>query len=161
MCQISINHQQKASRRWRLHWRKTLRTFIGWDLTVVGSAINDDLADLYRVTAQQFALSYWQVGASIEEAMKAWDAYLPDKRFDSYGDESFSIRPPRSLANTEALLAIPDTEFQTFTEFQRSSLLTGFASIADPLGTTSGALGTPGSEALKRCLHDISITTKQ
>ena len=68
-----------------LQWHRIPRAFVGWDVTVMGSDITDDLADLYRVTAQQTVLGYWQAGGSVQDAMAAWDAYLPDKRCLSSG----------------------------------------------------------------------------
>lgn len=76
-----------------LQWGRLPRAFIGWDVTIIGSDITDELSDLYRVTAQQIVLGHWQAGGSLQSAMAAWDAYLPDKRFSSLGQLYRDVDP--------------------------------------------------------------------
>ena len=66
-----------------LQWHREPRAFIGWDVTVEGSDIHCDTCDLYRVAAQQIVLGYWQSGGSVQDAMAAWDSYLPDKEYSN------------------------------------------------------------------------------
>jgi len=78
-----------------VQWHLTPRAFVGWNVSVVGSDPVDPsgLSDLYRVTAQQIVLGYWQAGASLKDAMAAWDAYLPDKRWWRYGTTYSQVDP--------------------------------------------------------------------
>jgi hypothetical protein len=68
-----------------LQWSLEPRAFVGWDESVIGSDITDDVSDWYRVTAQQIVLGYWQAGGSVLDAMEAWGRYLPNKKCASSG----------------------------------------------------------------------------